>query len=176
MVLHGIAWWLSVQCPTGRVSQCRVRTGIEKNTGLRVGFVLSRGVELYDQVFSGTFFFSCIYWISFLFLEVVSQILSFFLRTNHYPRLLWCYTQQCLRKPETSSNARYFGLPATHWISKLNRVRYLKKYRTAGLVRVPVGHWLCPFMSQCGHEMCWVSAFVQNGTSGGWLDTRLTTL
>ena len=42
--------------------------------------------------------------------------------------------------PEISGNTRCFGLPATRWFLKLNRVGYRKKYRVASRVRVPAGH------------------------------------
>ena len=44
--------------------------------------------------------------------------------------------------PELSGNTRSFGLPATRRFLKLNQVGSVsKKYRVAGRVRVPAGHW-----------------------------------
>ena len=44
--------------------------------------------------------------------------------------------------PKILGNTQSFGLPATGWFPKLNRVGYRKKYRVAGRIRVPAGH--CP--------------------------------
>ena len=75
---------------TGRVFQFQVRSDNGKNTRQWARFGSGKSVDIYDQVFSGIFLLSGIsryswvflgipgyfwvYWISSLFLEVVSQI------------------------------------------------------------------------------------------------------
>ena len=99
---------------------------LEKIPGSRSGLGWI-GVSKYKIRFFGISFtlryirvFLCIsgyfwvYWISSLFLEVVSKILT----TNHYPSLSWCFTwntKLCLGTPEISGDSRYPMIFKTEW-------------------------------------------------------------
>ena len=79
------------------------------------------GYLFYSQVFPGIFGYFRLYWISSVFLEVLSQILSFFLTSIEaypIPSHVWEYSKyrvipETSGLPEISGNTRYFRLPAT---------------------------------------------------------------